>query len=135
MGPGIPPTPVSYTHLDVYKRQLLFPLAAALLAAGVLVFVTAAGVALWRVPTTSPTIRGVKLALPGLVGVVFLGVWLALALSWGWAVPLVEMVNLHAAWGFAASVSYTHLDVYKRQGKRTCLNMVVPPSVPGLRQE
>ncbi len=86
----------------IFGHPPLFTLAAALLAAGVLVFVTAAGVALWRVPTTSPTIRGVKLALPGLVGVIFLGVWLALALSRGWAVPLVEMVNLHAAWGFAA---------------------------------
>lgn len=86
----------------LHGDPFLFGLAATLLAAGVLVFIVAAGMALWRVPTTSPTIRGLKLALPGLLGVVFLGVWLALAVSRGWMVPLVEMVNLHAAWGFAA---------------------------------
>jgi len=37
-----------------------------LLAAAVLVFLLAAAAALLRVPTTSPTIRGLKLALPAL---------------------------------------------------------------------
>lgn len=83
-------------------KPMLFVLAAGLLGVGVFAFVLAAAIALMDVPTTSPTIGGLKVALPGLVGVAFLGVWLALALSQAWAVPLVEMVNLHAAWGFAA---------------------------------
>ncbi|MCG2578379.1 hypothetical protein LZ012_15400 [Dechloromonas sp. XY25] len=51
------------------------------------------------VPSTSPTIRGLKLALFGLTGVVSLGVLMALALAHGWALPLAALVDLHAGWG------------------------------------
>lgn len=86
----------------IFGDPLLFMLAAALLAVAVLIFLFAAGRALWAVPSTSPTIGGLKLSLFGAFGVALLGVWLALGLAEGWALPLVDMANLHAAWGFAA---------------------------------
>ena len=81
---------------------LAFQAAAALLAVTVGVFLAAAGSALWVVPTTSPTIRGLKLALASLAVVIGLGVVLALALALGWALPLPTLTDLHAAWGLGA---------------------------------
>jgi hypothetical protein len=57
---------------------------------------------LFRVPSTSPTIGGLKLAMLGLAGTVALGVLLALALAWGWPVALLILADLHAAWGLGA---------------------------------
>jgi hypothetical protein len=54
------------------------------------------------VPSSSPTIRGLKLAMLGLAGTVVLGVVLALALAWGWPLPLLALADLHAAWGLGA---------------------------------
>ncbi len=76
--------------------------AAAVLGATVLVFLAAAGHSLRGVPSTSPTIRGLKLALIGLAGVVVLGVLLALALANGWPWPLMLLADLHAGWGLGA---------------------------------
>lgn len=75
--------------------------AAIVLVLTVLCFLIVTAMALAGVPTTSPTIRGIKLALFGLAGVVCLGVLLALALAGGWAIPfsLVALVDLHAGWG------------------------------------
>lgn len=74
---------------------------AVVLAASILLFLVVAGGALFKVPPTSPTIRGVKLALVGLLGVITLGAPIALALAHGWALPLpmAELVDLHAGWG------------------------------------
>ena len=55
-----------------------------------------------RTPSTSPTIRGLKLAMMGLLGVVSLGVFLALAMAHLWQVPLMRLTDLHLTWGFAA---------------------------------
>jgi hypothetical protein len=81
----------------------LFGTAAVVLVLTVLFFLTVTAMALAGVPTTSPTIRGIKLALFGLAGVVGLGVLLALVLAFGWAMPfsvsLVALVDLHAGWG------------------------------------
>lgn len=85
-----------------HPSPALFVVAAVLLGGGALAFVAAAGVALWPVVTTSPTIGGLKLSLFGLTAVVVIGIWLALGLAYGWGLPLVQMVNLHAAWGFGA---------------------------------
>lgn len=74
--------------------------AAVLLALTVVVFLSAALSALLRVPSTSPTIRGLKLASLSLVVVVGLGVLMALAMAYGWALPLPALADLHAAWGF-----------------------------------
>lgn len=79
-----------------------FVVAAALLGATALFFVAAAARALHGVPSTSPTIRGLKLALAGLLGVAGLGVLMALALARGWMLPLPPMADLHAAWGLGA---------------------------------
>lgn len=76
--------------------------AAGLLAATNLVFLIAAGQALLAVPSTSPTTRGLKLALLGLAGVVGLGVTLALGLAFGWPLPLPALADLHAGWGLGA---------------------------------
>ena len=65
------------------------------------IFLVSAARALRGVPTTSPTIRGLKLAMVGLGGVVGLGLMLALALVFGWNIPLLQLVDLHAGWGFA----------------------------------
>uniref|UniRef100_Q47HC7 Transmembrane protein n=1 Tax=Dechloromonas aromatica (strain RCB) TaxID=159087 RepID=Q47HC7_DECAR len=73
--------------------------AALVLALTVLLFLAATVLALSGVPSTSPTIRGLKLALLGLAGVVGLGVLMALALAYGWALPLPALADLHAGWG------------------------------------
>ena len=57
---------------------------------------------LLRARSSSPTVRGLKLAMLGLAGTVVLGVVLALALAWGWPLPLIALADLHAAWGLGA---------------------------------
>jgi hypothetical protein len=57
---------------------------------------------LFRAPSSSPTIRGLKLAMLGLAGTVVLGVVLAFGLAWGWPLPLLALADLHAAWGLGA---------------------------------
>lgn len=73
--------------------------AAIILTLTVLLFLVAAVVALIGVPSTSPTIRGIKFALLGLAGVAGLGALLALSLAYGWSVPLMALADLHAGWG------------------------------------
>lgn len=75
---------------------------ALLLAGAVAAFLVAAAQALAGVPSTSPTIRGVKLALAGLAGTVGLGGLLALGLGNALPLPYGDLADLHAAWGFAA---------------------------------
>lgn len=81
---------------------LAFQVAALLLLGAVALFLAVAGSALWRVPTTSPTIRGLKLALGALAVVIGLGAVLAFSLAHGWALPLPALTDLHAAWGLGA---------------------------------
>jgi hypothetical protein len=80
----------------------LFTAAAATLGVTVAGFLVATGRALRGVPSTSPTIRGLKLALVGLAGAVGLGVLLTAALAGGWALPLLALTDLHAAWALGA---------------------------------
>jgi hypothetical protein len=65
-------------------------------------FLWHAGRALYAVPTTSPTIRGLKLSLFGLAGALILGGLLVGALARGWALPAAPLADLHAAWGLGA---------------------------------
>jgi hypothetical protein len=81
---------------------LLLRLAALLLALAIGIFLLAAAWGLLRQPSTSPTIRGLKLSLLGLAGVVGLGITLALGLAHGWSLPYGELTNLHAGWGLGA---------------------------------
>lgn len=73
--------------------------AALLLGATLLYFLAVCVQALAGVPSTSPTIRGLKLALVGLAAVVGLGMLMAFALIYGWPVPLAALADLHAGWG------------------------------------
>lgn len=83
----------------LYQMPGLLGAGAGLLGLTVLVFLVATVKAMLGVPSTSPTIRGIKLALFGLSGVVGLGVLMALALAYGWALPLPALTDLHAGWG------------------------------------
>jgi hypothetical protein len=83
-----------------FSQPRLLSLAAVLLLLTGGYFLLATGRALFGVPSTSPTIRGLKLALGGLAGVLGLGVLLALAIAHGWALPLPALTDLHAGWGF-----------------------------------
>lgn len=80
-------------------QPLLLSSAALVLCLSVLIFLTVVMRAMAGVPSTSPTIRGIKFALFGLAGVVGLGAALALALANGWAWPLPALADLHAGWG------------------------------------
>ncbi len=76
----------------------LLSAAALTLGLSIAAFLGATGRALSGVPSTSPTIRGLKFALFGLAGAVGLGVVLALGLARGWALPLPLLTDLHAGW-------------------------------------
>lgn len=84
------------------SQAVLFGAAAALLGAGVTVFVVAAAHALHRVPAATPTIRGLRLAVLGLCVTVGLGLFNAVALGWSLDVPLLQLANVHLGWGFLA---------------------------------
>ncbi|TXI77436.1 MAG: hypothetical protein E6Q43_01135 [Dokdonella sp.] len=76
-----------------------FEMAVGLLGAGVVAFVLAASRALYGLPSTTPTIRGLKLALVGLGVTVTLGALLALALGGSYTLPLRPLTAVHLAWG------------------------------------
>ena len=84
----------------LFGQPALLAAAALVLGASIAMFLVVTWLALSGVPSTSPTIRGLKFALFGLAGAVALGIVLALALAWGWAVPWQALTDLHAAWAF-----------------------------------
>jgi len=91
-----------------------------LLAISLLVFIAAAGWAIFRVPSTSPSIRGLKLSLLALAIAGGSGLFMLLALAGGWAVPLPALANLHAGWGLAgwsgillAAVAYVVVPMFQ----------------------
>lgn len=77
-------------------------LAVFLLGSGVALFVGAAARSLYGVPSTNPTVRGLKLALSGLSVTVGLGLLLAIAFSGGFELPLPlrQLTPIHLGWGF-----------------------------------
>ncbi len=83
----------------LFGQPVLLGLAALVLCLSVVSFLAVVMRAMAGVPSTSPTIRGIKIALFGLAGVVGLGAALALALANGWAWPLPALADLHAGWG------------------------------------
>lgn len=94
--------------------------AALLLALTVMFFLLAALRALIGVPSSSPTIRGLKLALLALAVVVSLGLIMALALAQGWPLPLPVLTDLHAGWGLGgwagvllASIAYVVVPMFQ----------------------
>lgn len=86
----------------VFGMPDLLTLAAIVLALSLGGFLLIVSFALFRVPPTSPTIRGIKLAMVGLAGVLVLGVVLVIALTRGWSIPLIALTDLHVAWGLGA---------------------------------
>ncbi len=85
-----------------FGQPLALMLGAGLLGLTGAFFIWVTARALFGVPSTSPTIRGLKLALGSLGVVLGLGVLLALSLVQGWAVPLAALADLHAGWGLGA---------------------------------
>ena len=85
-----------------FGQPALLSAAAVALGLSTFAFLGAAGRALSGVPSTSPTIRGLKLALAGLAGAVLLGAMLALALARGWPLPVMAMADLHVGWALGA---------------------------------
>ncbi len=79
-----------------------FIAAAIFLGIGVLAFIIAAMRALFGVPSTSPTIDGLKLALLGLAVTVGLGVLMSIAFGGGLDLPLLQVADIHLGWGFVA---------------------------------
>lgn len=73
--------------------------AVVLLSLGLTLFVVVTAVGLFRSPAIGPTLGVLKAAVGGLAVTAGLGVTLALVFAWGVAVPLLELVHLHAAWG------------------------------------
>lgn len=95
-------------------------LAALLLSVAVAAFLLPAAWAIFGVPSTSPSIRGLKLSLVALLVAAGLGLLLLLALSNGWSLPMHELTNLHAAWGLAgwsgillAAVAYVVVPMFQ----------------------
>lgn len=82
-----------------FSQPMWLSSAAILLMLSTLIFLFATTHALLGVPSTSPTIRALKLALGGLLGVVGLGTLMALGIAQGWALPLPALADLHAGWG------------------------------------
>lgn len=85
-----------------FAQPILLSASALLLGLAVVFFLVATGRVLIGVPSSSPTIRGLKLALFGLAGTIGLGILLALARAYGWAVPILALTDLHAGWGLGA---------------------------------
>jgi len=81
-------------------QPLLFELAALSIGCGVALFIFGAGHALYGVPSTNPTILGLKLSLIGLAVTVCLGMLLAVALDGALALPLMQLTSIHLGWGF-----------------------------------
>lgn len=78
---------------------MLLVSAALILTLTILLFLAVTVQALIGVPSTSPTIRGIKFSLFSLAGVLGLGVLLVMALASGWSIPLMALADLHAGWG------------------------------------
>jgi len=79
-----------------------FPAAMLLLGCGIGFFLVMGGLSLAGVPSTSPSIRGFKLALASLGGVLLLGIALVGAVDGRWALPLSPFLQAHINWAFVA---------------------------------
>ncbi|WP_263772278.1 hypothetical protein [Propionivibrio soli] len=79
-----------------------FKVAALLFTVGIACFIVSALRAFSGVPTTSPTVGGLKLSLAGLTVTAALGVGLTAALGWSLDWPLMQLADIHLGWGFVA---------------------------------
>jgi hypothetical protein len=83
------------------------------LLAGVGIFAIALTLALWRTPASSMTLWALRMAIAGLVVATLLGAVLVEAIAHGLAVPVMDLTDVHLAWGLGgwalmllAGVSY-----------------------------
>lgn len=80
-------------------RPALLGAAVPLLLLGIGVFVGIVLLALWRTPATGTTLQAMRMAIAGLAVTALLGALLAEALAHGIPLPLVDLTNVHLAWG------------------------------------
>ncbi len=97
----------------LFNRPGLLSAAVPLFLLAVGGFVIALALALWRTPATGMTLWAMRMAIGGLAVTVLLGSFLAESLARGLPVPIVELTNIHLAWGLGgwalmllAGVSY-----------------------------
>jgi hypothetical protein len=97
----------------LFNRPGLLSAAVPLFLLAVGGFVIAVALALWRTPATGMTLWAMRMAIGGLAVTVLLGSFLAESLARGLPVPVVELTNIHLAWGLGgwalmllAGVSY-----------------------------
>jgi hypothetical protein len=84
------------------NQPWLFGSAVVFMSTGVFTLVFAAAHALIGVPTTSPIIRGLRMALVGLSVTVSIGLLQAVVRGWSLSLPTVQLANVHLGWGFVA---------------------------------
>lgn len=97
----------------LFSRPGLLSAAAPLFLLATGGFVAVVALALWQTPATGMTLWAMRMAIGGLAVTVLLGALLAEALALGLSVPIVELADIHLAWGLAgwalmllAGVSY-----------------------------
>ena len=78
---------------------ILFTVAAHILAFAITCYVLVVGRALLRTPAQGPTLMTLRVAIAGLAVTMVLGFVLATSLGSGRSLPLVEITQVHAAWG------------------------------------
>lgn len=83
-------------------------------------FVAVVALALWRTPATGMTLWAMRVAIGGLAITALLGALLAESLAKGIAIPLVEVTDVHLAWGLGgwalillAGVSYQVVPMFQ----------------------
>jgi len=94
--------------------------AALMLGLGTALFIAAALFALWRIPVTSASIRGLIHAVIGLVVTVGIGVALTISLGWSLGLSLLPLADIHLVWGFVgwgavllAAVAYVVVPMFQ----------------------
>ena len=96
-----------------FSAPVLLSAAVPAFLAGIGIFVVVVLLALWRTPATGVTLWTMRIAVAGLAVTVLLGSLLVEALTHGLALPIIELTNVHLAWGLGgwalmlvAAVSY-----------------------------
>ena len=100
--------------------EMWFKGAALMLGFGTVLFIAAALFALWRIPVTSASIRGLKHAVIALVVTVGIGVALTVSLGWSLGLSLLPLADIHLVWGFVgwgavllAAVAYVVVPMFQ----------------------
>ncbi|OHC69550.1 MAG: hypothetical protein A2045_14470 [Rhodocyclales bacterium GWA2_65_20] len=80
-------------------KGFFFMAAAHIFAVAIGSYVVVVGFALRRTPAQGPTLMALRLAVVGLAVTATLGITLATSLGSGRSLPLIEITQVHAAWG------------------------------------